>query len=130
VLTYPEAASREYITGRVKATFAVNRSGHPRQIRLVGVRAFADEVRGALKTAAFGSDCRGRKTTVWFSFSLDRKLPLGSQTKIERISATEYAIIGPTDLTGSIDVDPYMIDESDTRFTARLRRWFGSLRFW
>lgn len=130
MLTYPVEASREYISGRLEATFDVGRNGRVRNVHLVGVRAFASEVRNALKKAEFGAECRGLRSTTSFSFLLDRKLPLASAVIVRRVSVSEYQVVSPTDLTGSLDVDPYMIDEGHPRLAARFKGWLGRLRFW
>lgn len=101
-----------------------------RNVRLVGVRAFASEVRNALNKAEFGADCRGLKSTIWFSFVLDRNLPLESPVTVRRVSVSEYQVVSPTDLTDSLDVDPYMIDEGYPRLAVRLKEWLGGLLFW
>ena len=130
VLTYPQTARQAYITGGIAATFEVKRDGGVRTIRVAGIRAFAPEVRSALKKAQFGPGCRGLTSHVRFSFRLDRSLPLAFPVRVQRISPTEYEIVSPTDLTGSIDVDPDFISEGDNGVLARLQHWLGKCRFW
>ena len=129
-LHYPAAALSGRIEGTVWVTVDFDNQGAITSIESKGYPLLVSEVLTALRSARPTTTCSGQKAAMRFSFVMDQHIDPNTPISAKPVTALDYEIVAPAEMTEVSNSDPPWIFTRKGRFFHHLKMALSKLKFW